>query len=155
MRTIIGVDPDSDRHGIAIYENGKLVDLAMWALTDVINNLLDKIKSGEPMPYFSVENVLANNFVYTRNARASKAAHAKVALSVGRCQQAQNELMRVLDMFGASYQTINPTRNNTWAKNKSAFERTTGWTGRSNADNRSAAFFGYLLLNSTRRQRGR
>lgn len=155
MRTVIGVDPDSDRHGIAIYQGGSLKELAMWNLPDVID-YLDRIKTaGDQMPIFSIENVLANNFVYTRNSRANKAAHAKVALSVGRCQQSQAELMRILDRFGAPYQTVNPTKENTWAKNKSAFERFTGWTRKSNADTRSAAFFGFLLLNrSTRKSAG-
>ena len=91
----------------------------------------------------SIENVLQNNFIYTRNTKASKAAQSKVALSVGRCQQAMTELMRDLDDAGIMYVMHRPQSGN-WANNKAEFERVTKWKESSNADTRSAAFFGYL-----------
>jgi len=102
-----------------------------------------KREAGKYPVLFSMENVLKQNFVYARNAKQSKAAHAKVALSVGRCQQAQFELMQWLDHLQIPY-VLHPPQAGNWAKNKPFFEKATGWTGRSNADTRSAAYFGFL-----------
>lgn len=135
---IIGVDPDSERHGVAEFINGNLVHLDTWALVDFIQKLSDVTDT-----IVSMENVMSNQFVYGRNRKASKAAQSKVAMHVGRCQQSQVELMRLLDYLDVPYQLISPTRGN-WAKNRAQFESVTGWTGSSNADTRSAAFFGFL-----------
>ncbi len=69
----------------------------------------------------------------------------KVGMSVGKCQQAQVELMRMLDFHGFKYELHKPQKGN-WAKNKPLFEKATGWTARSNEDGRSASYFGYLAL---------
>lgn len=86
---------------------------------------------------------MANQFVYTRNEKASKAAQSKVAMHIGRCQQVQVELMRWLDHMGIAYRLHKPQRGN-WSKDKTTFERVTGWSGKSNEDTRSAAYFGFL-----------
>ena len=39
----------------------------------------------------------------------------------------------------------------TGAEHKSKFEKITGWTGRSNEDTRSAAFFGFLAASKSNR----
>lgn len=139
---IVGIDPDSDRHGVAIYRDGLLEELANWQLIDVIKFVpqmkLHQIK-------FSIEDVCANNFVYSRNQKPTRAEMSKVGISIGRCQQSQVELIRILNYFGISYALHKPQRGN-WSKDKKKFERLTGWNKRSNADTRSAAYFGYLQL---------
>ena len=139
-KTIIGIDPDSKAHGVAIWRDGKLFALRKLTTVEIVKTLPSE---PELMPLVSIENVLKQNFVYTRNAKASKAAHAKVALSVGRCQQAQQELMNWLDHLGVKY-VLHPPQAANWAKNRSYFEKVTGWTKQSNDDTRSAAYFGYL-----------
>lgn len=136
---VVGVDPDSVRHGLAIFSDGHLVALESRNLVE-IRKWLDGCDK-EIM--FSIENVLANNFVYSRNVQASKASTAKVAIGIGRCQQAQEELMRELDDRQIPYVLHKPSGMN-WAKDKARFERTTGWHGKSNEDTRSAAYFGWL-----------
>jgi hypothetical protein len=64
-------------------------------------------------------------------------------MSIGRCQQAQLELMRWLDHHRLPYVLHKPQAGN-WSDKKALFEKITGWTGRSNEDSRAAAFFGYL-----------
>ena len=133
-----GVDPDSGRHGVAMYEDGKLVELANLTLMDIILHLggLDCL--------FSIENVLQNKFVYARNEH-NKKAQSNIAMKIGRCQQAQIELMRALDYYNIPYVLHAPQKGN-WAKNKALFEKVTGWNKRSNEDTRSAAYFGWLVL---------
>lgn len=135
----IGVDPDSDGHSIAIYIDGNLAELTKWDLMEFIAHAPDS------RILWAIENVMANQFVYKRNEKKTKAAQSKVAMHIGRCQQAQVELEKVLKYHGARYVLIKPLKGN-WAdtKLKDQFEKITGWTGRSNADTRSAAFFGYL-----------
>lgn len=138
MSIVIGIDPDSKKHGLAFYEDGHLVHL-------------DNVDLHECMAYMSdhngaewvIEDVCANNFVYARNNQKTKALQSQVGRAIGKVQQSQIELMRMLDRFGAKYKLIKPTKGN-WAKNKAQFERVTGWTKRSNEETRSAAYFGYM-----------
>ena len=65
-----------------------------------------------------------------------------IARRLGMVQQSQSELERMLIRFN-----IVPTKHKIskmWKKDKAQFEKVTGWTGRSNEDTRSAAYFGFL-----------
>ena len=137
----IGIDPDSEAHGVAIYMGDKLTSIQTMTLIEIIH-LIDETMSET---VFSIENTLANNFIYARNANKNKKIEQTIARSVGRCQQAQLELQRVLDWKEIPYVLHKPQKGN-WAKNKDQFEKITGWSGRSNADTRSAAWFGYLAV---------
>lgn len=139
-KTILGIDPDSEAHGVSIWRDGKLCELQTLTTIQVYHNL--RVCSTDVL-LVSIEDVLKNKFVYSRNAKASKAEHAKVALSVGRCQQAQQELMNWLDYLGVKY-VLHPPQAANWAKNRAYFEKVTGWTKQSNDDTRSAAYFGFL-----------
>lgn len=148
MKYVIGIDPDSDKHGVAIYVDGELTELKTMTLVELYLYAMDLMTERDQYGHkslFIIEDVLANKFVYARNNKGNKAVTSKIAMAIGRCQQSQFELMRVLDHFRAQYELIKPTKFN-WAKNKAQFEKVTGWTGRSNEDTRSAAWFGYLGL---------
>ncbi|HEC73132.1 MAG TPA: hypothetical protein ENI26_02030 [Methylophaga aminisulfidivorans] len=140
-RIVYGIDPDSDKHGVAIYVEGRLMELKAMSLMELIGAASTRKED----KLFSIEDVMANQFVYTRNQKSSKAQQSKIAMHIGRCQQAQVELMRALDNLGIPYQLHKPQRGN-WAKNKEQFRKVTGWDGRSNEDTRSAAYFGFLSL---------
>lgn len=143
-KVVIGVDPDSTAHGVAIYRTGSLEELKTLDLMGIWS-LISMEAYGGTLPLFSIENVMANQFVYARNQHWNKAAQSKIAMHIGRCQQAQVELMRMLDHLAIPYVLHKPVNGN-WAKNKAQFERATGWSGRSNEDTRSAAYFGHLAL---------
>lgn len=138
----IGVDPDSEEHGIAIYKNQKLIALHKWSTIDILK-YLDGLIDAPCTVMFSIENVMANQFVYARNRNGSTANQSKIAMHIGRCQQSQVELMRWLDHRNVLYMLHKPQKGN-WADNKAQFEKVTGWTKQSNADARSAAYFGWL-----------
>lgn len=142
--TVIGIDPDSEKFGYARYCNGELMALDNVALPDLVDKIMDGRELSNKI-VVSIENVMANQFVYARNRKGSTANQSKIAMSIGRCQQAQVELMRWLDHYGIPYVLHKPQKGN-WADNKAQFEKVTGWTGRSNPDTRSAAYFGYLAL---------
>lgn len=136
---IIGIDPDSKAHGVAVYKGGKLVNL--YEANNV--GLVERIKNDCNHMVFSIEDVCANKFVYGRNNKGGKSLVSNIAMKVGRCQQAQLELMNWLDYLKITYVLHKPQKSN-WAKNKAQFEKVTGWNKRSNEDTRSAAYFGYL-----------
>lgn len=137
---VIGVDPDSEKHGIAVYCEGALQSLHMLNTVQIFTELV----RGYTGAIFSIENCLANNFVYARNTN-SKAVQSSIARRTGRCQQAQAELMLWLDHYQIPYVLHKPQKGN-WAENKPVFEKATGWKGSSNKDTRSAAYFGFLAL---------
>jgi len=144
---VVGMDPDSARHGFAVYEDGKLIVCASATAVEIFTFHLPQLQySGNPGEVtFSIENVMLNQFVYARNRKASKSAESKVAMHIGRCQQAQLELMKWLDYYKIPYVLHAPQKGN-WANGMELFEKIAGWTGRSNPDSRAAAFFGYLAL---------
>jgi hypothetical protein len=138
----VGIDPDSERAGFAVYEDGKLIVCATATTPEILTFHLPQLLAvGDVM--FSIENVMANQFVYARNRHSSTSAQSKIAMHIGRCQQAQVELMRWLDHYELPYILHKPQKGN-WADNKPLFEKVTGWVGRSNPDSRAAAYFGYL-----------
>lgn len=141
---VIGIDPDSNKHGVATYEGGMLKSLAMMTRHEIIEDIESYIYTGRRV-VLGIENVKANNFVYARNNKATKAEQAKVGLSIGRCQQAQTELECDLIKIGVPFMLYNPTGKN-FSRRKEEFQHITGWTKQSNEDTRSAAYFGLRAL---------
>jgi hypothetical protein len=92
--------------------------------------------------------VLANNCIFPKNLRgvAGDKVKMNIALKVGRCQQAQLELMRDLEYYGIVYMLQKPASN--WKKGAQVeqFKKVTGWDKRSNEDTRSAAYMGFLMV---------
>jgi hypothetical protein len=149
FKHVVGIDPDVERHGFALYTDGNLVECTTKTTIETVlfasemRGSFAGVMRGSVL--FSIENVMANSFVYSRNQKSTKQAECKVALSIGRNQQAQAELQKWLDYYSIPYVLHKPQAGN-WKTDKEAFEKITGWTGRSNDDSRSAAFFGYKAL---------
>lgn len=142
---VIGIDPDSAEHGFALYENGKLVEIDRKSTVSIVQDYVSHYASEQKSILFSIEDVMSNQFIYGRNEQKNKFMQGKVGMHVGRCQQAQVELIRWLEHYNIPYQLHKPQRGN-WAKNKDLFEKVTGWSLRSNEDCRSAAYFGMLAV---------
>ena len=143
-RIIIGIDPDSKAHGVAVYEDGKLISLECFSLMGVMGILKNFRESLPGLDDIEVhiEDVCANNAVFRAGGNAK--VNMSIARRLGMVQQSQTELERMLIRFH-----IVPTKHKIskmWKKDKAQFEKVTGWTGRSNEDTRSAAYFGFLGL---------
>ena len=136
---IIGIDPDSYKHGVAIYRGENLIDLRSMRLLDFF--LLDREFEVEEA---HIENVCGNNATFSKSFVKNHRAQASVSRSLGMCQQSQIELERVLDML--EIKVIKHPISKNWkdAKTGGAILKKLGWSGRSNEDTRSAAYFGYL-----------
>lgn len=139
---VVGLDPDSKKHGVAVFIDGQLAELFNLDLPG-LRKWIEAWTLMDHKMIFSIEDVQAQSFIYGRNVQQSKAAQSKVAMGVGRCQQAQIEVMRELDARGIEYRLHRPMAGN-WADKPRLFEMSTGWKGRSNPETRSAAFFGML-----------
>ena len=144
MSIVIGIDPDSDAHGVAFYEDGKLFDLREMRLGEILEFCIRQLHEDYDV-LVSIEDVISNKFIYARNVHSNSKVQSTIAMSIGRNQQSQVELERELTRHGIKYINFKPQKGN-WAENKDQFEKVTGWDKRSNKDTRSAAFFGYLAL---------
>ncbi len=141
-KLIIGCDPDVDGKGFAIYEDGVLTELRQFDLLDLylwINGLLPTSVDIE----LHIEDLNANkSSAFNHKGRQSKAVQNKISESVGRCKHAQIEVERIAEYFGIKI--VRHKVSSMWKKDKKQFEMVTGWTGQSNEDTRSAAYFGWL-----------
>ena len=154
---VIGVDPDSDKNGVAVFFNKKLSVVANHDAFDFYGYVewLRKTYAAKSITV-CIENVKANSFMYARNSpaisksRDKMAASYKMGIKMGMCHQAQTEIERACDRLGVELVKMNPC-GSAWGKNKGVFEKQTGWTGRSNKDNRMAAFFGWLYIKSIKK----
>tara|TARA_R110001592_G_scaffold332457_1_gene615841 strand:+ start:262 stop:711 length:450 start_codon:yes stop_codon:yes gene_type:complete len=147
---VVGLDPDSKKHGVAVFIDGQLTELANLDLP-ALRRWIDGYTHLDRKMIFSIEDVQGQSFIYGRNVQQSKAAQSKVAMGVGRCQQAQIEVMRELDFRCIEYRLHKPMAGN-WADKTKLFEMSTGWKGRSNPETRSAAFFGMLEARKVKSQ---
>jgi len=141
---VIGCDPDSEKHGIAIFKDGKLIEMHMYNNMEIVTNIIEKYDVSDLL--FSIENVMTTNHIFGKHLTDNNKSNMKVALCVGRVQQSQVELERLLDHFGVKYRRYAPCSD--WKKQETLFKRNTGWTKRSNEDKRSAAWFGFMACKS-------
>ena len=143
-KVIIGVDPDSDKHGIAQYIDGKLTGLYSFRLMQ-IPSLIDCARSNGCKIEFHIENVCANNSTFRKKGVKNAKANQAVTRGIGKCQQAQIELERLLGYYDVK--VFHHKISKIWKSaqtGKKQFEKITGWNKRSNEDTRSAAYFGWL-----------
>lgn len=140
----IGIDPDSNAHGVAVYLDDALVKLVNLTLCEVVELGKEYVREGHAVK-FHIENV-AKNKAYWHNKSANKASFGKASADMGLCRQAQVELTRALEFNHLPYMLHHISRMWKDQPGRKQFERATGWTGRSNADTRSAAYFGFIGL---------
>ena len=153
-RFTIGVDPDTYKNGVALWDDRTLIRLEMMSRMEIIEEF--RFKSDA---IFSIENVAKSDAVFVKEDRKKSKAErdnylVKRAISLGMVQQAQIELIRELDYYQIPYvlQDISSAwkRGNKPEYKKQAemadFKDKTGWTKNSNDETRSAAYMGYLKV---------
>lgn len=147
---VVGIDPDADKYGVAIYVNGVLHELIMMNIGELAVRLN---QCGSKEIIFSIEDVMKNRPVFGQrikkigDVRKRDSVKMEMAQRLGRCKHSQKALMDLLEAYNIGYK-LYPPQKGSWANDKELFEKATGWTGLSNPDKRSAAFFGFLALNN-------
>ena len=142
MPVIIGIDPDSNKHGAAVYVDGKLnrlLSVNLFELFDIIKLILS-----DSDIQIHMENVCQINATFGKEFVKNNRAQTTVSRSIGMCQQAQVEVERMAEYL--SIKVVKHPISKAWKESKSGNRilANLGWAGRSNEDTRSAAYFGYL-----------
>ena len=147
MRVIMGIDPDSNKSGIAVMRNGVLCEL----LNLNVIQLYDWLKANEKLSIKNNEIVIAmenpkgsSSSAYKHKYDMNSAVNAKISEKVGMVKQAQasiEQMAEALKIPVVLYKNSSMWKN---AVGKQSFEALTGWTARSNEDTRSAAYFSYI-----------
>lgn len=143
-KIIIGIDPDSKAHGVAVYVGGHLNQLYSLTLPAFIG-VLDFYSDIDNDVEIHIEDVCANNAIFRKGNGIN--VQQSIARRLGMVQQSQAEIERFVS--GETYGNVKIVKHKIskmWKKDKTQFEKVTGWTGRSNEDTRSAAYFGFLGL---------
>ena len=140
---IIGIDPDSNKSGVAVYENCILTDLKSMSLVDIFENLSLYYRFYECELHIEDVNGISSN-AFSYNKKDPIPVKLKKAEHVGKCKQTQIEIERIAEHF--NIKVVRHAVSKQWKDQpgKKEFERVTGWTRRSNEDTRSAAYFGIL-----------
>ena len=141
-KIVVGIDPDQEKNGVAIFINGKLAELHMYNNMEIFANILLKYPKEDLL--FSIENVCTTNTIFGKHLTKNAKVDMEIARKVGRNQQAQKELERMLEYYEIRFKRYKPASD--WKKQTKTFQLATGWKGRSNEDTRSAAFFGMLAI---------
>jgi len=142
-KIVIGIDPDSKAHGVSFYENGVLFELKSLNLIDFCSRLDGIIGY---IVEVHIEDVTGVSAAFgARDSGKPINVKLKMAQHIGMCKQAQIELERAVNY--RDIKIVKHKISKMWKKDKAQFEKVTGWTGRSNEDTRSAAYFGWLGLN--------
>ncbi len=144
-KLIIGCDPDSKASGIAIYLDGKLKALDCKDILKVFaefKHISNQYKNAE----LHIEDLKAiSSSAFNHKKGQSQKVKNKISENVGMCKQAQSDVELIAEYF--DIKIVRHEVSKMWKKDKKQFELVTKWTGRSNEDTRSAAYFGFLGLN--------
>lgn len=140
---IIGIDPDSGKHGVAIYVGKKLYALHNWQALDLFFYLLENL-DGDHHFEVHIENVCAINATFSKAFVKNARSQTTVSRSIGMCQQAQVEIERIAEHF--KVKIVKHPINESWKDSKIGKKilKQLGWKGLSNENTRSAAYFGYV-----------
>jgi Holliday junction resolvasome RuvABC endonuclease subunit len=141
---VVGIDPDSNKHGLAIVQDGKIVTLESLNTDELVSRLT--IEASLNKLCIKLEDVLRNKAVYPRPG-LSKQSMLRIAQNVGACKQNAQYLAQRLEQAGFKLNMVNPLPKALSGKSLShkSFCMATGWQpakgkrNTTNADQRDAA----------------
>lgn len=141
-KVIIGIDPDSKAHGVAVYLDGELIELKSMPLMKFMSLIKHYLGCVDSV-VAHIEDVSAVSAAFNaRDRKTNINVKLKMAQHIGMCKQSQIELERLFEWL--EVKVVKHKISKMWKKDKAQFEKVTGWNGRSNEDTRSAAYFGWL-----------
>lgn len=137
---VIGIDPDTKKHGVAWLSDGQIIKLASMNTDDLVADLVSISAKGIPL-VIKLEDVNVNKPVYPRPGQ-SRLQMLKIAQNVGAVKYAATTLLeRINHTTLLKVNLVNPLPKALSGKryNQAVFNKVTGWTGKSNGDTRDAA----------------
>jgi hypothetical protein len=141
----LGIDPGTDKSGIALMEDGKYVKLSLWSFME----LHDYIVNRDKCLVVTIEDVMAIKPTFDRYANKDKnkkiAEMKKIAQNVGMVKGTYCQIIKMLEYYDCQYEATRPLQGTLKAAKHSAatFQRFTGWAESSNEHNRDAAMLLY------------
>jgi hypothetical protein len=158
----IGIDPDLTKSGVAIIEQGKITQLNNLRFLDLIAHVVAMHQSQASLAVL-LEDVDNKKPVFPKrlhkgavkghnpllqyvghsgsNTGNSQAINLSIAEDLGKVKATARLIKEALEHHGVRVILVKPLRGpiKTAKKNSAYFNKLTGWTGRSNEDNRDAA----------------
>lgn len=144
---IVGIDPDTKKHGVAWLLDGRIIKLASLATDDLVADLLNAAKSVPIL--IKLEDVNAHKPVFQRKDQNHRQM-MRIAQNVGAVKHAATQLLDKLNTTHLKVNLVYPLPKAISGKqfNRDSFNAFTGWQGSSNGDTRDAAMiamFGYVV----------
>lgn len=136
---IVGIDPDLKASGVAVVSGKAIGQLKNVRFCEMLEFLAQFDKE---LVVVKLENPEANKGLFASHATKNKAVSIKVATNVGQVMAVTRLLHEMLEHAGYTVKLVRPIRGpmKMQAKTDAAyFNKITGWTGKSNADQRDAA----------------
>jgi hypothetical protein len=138
MMLVVGIDPDTQKHGVAVVKDGiiqQLYTLGNKSLIELLNDLARQYQLR-----IKLEDINAFKPVI-QGPGQSRNQMMKIAQNIGAVKYAAELLVQELSAAGFTVEMVLPLQGARSGKryNADAFNRLTGWQGKSNADNRDAA----------------
>jgi hypothetical protein len=142
--TVIGIDPDVSRSGVAVATDGRIESLECLCFTDLCNFL----STLPPSAIVAIEDVEHDKTTYPR--KANKAAMLKIAQNVGMAKATCRHIRAVAESFNLKVKMIPPmAKGNQLCRRAKGdaefFNSITGWQGRSNEEKRDAGMIAFFL----------
>ena len=139
----IGIDPDVDKSGFAVWHKPLKKFSSIEALT--LPEMLDKLHSlRDSIALVVVEAGFLNKGNRHTFKGQSVAAAAKTGENVGRNHQRGMDIVEILEWMRIPYRLQKPSSKNSWKNDEKIFQKMTGVKG-GNPEKRDAAMLVYGL----------
>ena len=134
----IGIDPDLQKSGVAIMENGEYKEIVCLAFPELLELIFESKNDSGVL--FVVEDVNKHKPTFFRPG-LNQATKNTVSQRVGMVKAVGQKIVEMLEFNNVPYELCPPIKG-TLKKCKDdaeLFNKLTGWTGKTNADKRDAA----------------
>lgn len=135
----IGIDPDLQKSGVAIMENGEYKEIVSLAFPELLELIFES--KNDTGVLFVVEDVNRHKPTFFKKSVKGQASLNKVSQNIGMVKGVGKKIIEMLEYNKVPFELCAPLKG-TLKKCKEdvkLFNRLTGWQGRTNADNRDAA----------------
>lgn len=141
--TYIGIDPDKDKNGVALYRTTscKLELLANLTFFDLLDYLKELKASGESVCVVIEAGWLNQGNWHTKASDSARKA-AKIGKWVGGNHEVGKKIIEMCEYLKIPHRTVIPTRRKVDAE---TFKQITKWPGRTNQEQRDAALLVFGL----------
>lgn len=140
----VGIDPDREKNGVALYSSRtetllELLNLSFFDLFDYLKRLKDEYQEELVVV---IEAGWMNRSNWHTRCTDSAVKAAKIGKWVGGNHEVGQKLVEMAEYLGITYRLTIPRRHKFDAK---SFKDFTGWTKRTNPEQRDAALLVYGL----------